>query len=385
MKKPLIQLSLSLIICLLGLIVGYYLIHTKPKIKKRKLPPHIPSVKVFLASPTDYEIEIQEFGTVRPIRTGEIVPEVSGKVFYVSPHLIKGGRFKKGEVLIRLDPRDYEAAVALAEGELREAERLLAEVESEAESSLKEWKEILGRKAPPPPLVVKRPQLAAAKARLKAAQAKLRKARLDLERTVIRAPFEGLVVEENVDVGQFVTPGMVLARIYDAQAVEVAVSLDLREIKWIEIPAFNSSRSSEALVFLEEANSYWQGKVVRAAAKADEKTRLLEVFVRVKDPFSTRPPLLPGFFVKAKIKGRRLKGVYVLPREAIKREGKGFKLYLVDDQNRLVIREAKVIYETPEKVIVQGLRPGTKVVLSPLAAPVPGMKLRPVLISPETS
>ena len=377
MRPKLIQALLVIFILFLGGLLAFYLVHTKPKLKRRKPPRHVPLVKVIQVFPRDYQVEITEFGTVRPVRIGEIVPEVSGRIIYISPSLVAGGRFRQGEALVRLDPVDYETAVALAQGELSEAERHLAEVESEAESSIKEWRDILQNKTPPPPLVAREPQLAAARARVEAARAKLRKAKADLARTVIRAPFDGLVVEENVGLGQFVSPGVVLARVYETKAMEVAVPLDERELQWLEVPGFNASKGSVAKIFLGERPAFWTGRIVRAAAKAEEKTRLLPVFVRVEDPLATKPPLLPGLFVRVVFRGKSIPKAYVLPREALHRQGKGFRVFLVNRETRLEVRRVKVAYfSRTQAVLTEGLFPGAKVIVSRLAAPIEGMKVR---------
>ncbi len=375
--KRLFQALLVLVILSLGLGLAFYLVHTKPRLKKRKPPRHIPLVEVLVVQKGDHQVEIEEFGTVYPLRTGKIVPEVSGRIIYISPHLIAGGHFRRGEVLVRLDPLDYETAVALAEGEWREAEKALAETEAAAESALHEWFQVLKKKTPPPPLVAKKPQLAAARARVEAARAKWRKAKEDLRRTVIRAPFDGLVVKADVDLGQYVNPGTVLAEVYDASAVEVRVPLERREIRWLEVPGFNAPKGSWAEVFPFLGERPWRGRVVRVAAQVDEKTRLIDVFVRIKRPFSRKPPLLPGSFVRVNFKGRLLRGVYVLPRDLLHWRKGHYEVYLVNQKGRLEVRPVKVLLFTKTKAFVrEGLYPGARVITSPLPAPVPGMEVR---------
>ncbi|NPB08791.1 MAG: efflux RND transporter periplasmic adaptor subunit [Thermodesulfobacteria bacterium] len=374
--RKIVQVLVVVIILSLGLATAFYLVHTKPRLKKRKPVRHVPLVETMAVQPADERVEIEEFGTVQPLRTGKIVPEVSGRIVYLSPNLVAGARFRRGEVLVRLDPVDYETAVALAEGELREAEKALAEIEAAAEAAVEEWYQVLKKKTPPPPLVAKEPQLAAARARVKAARAKWRKAKEDLRRTVIRAPFDGFVVKADVDLGQYVGPTTTLAEVYDASAVEVRVPLESREIRWIKVPGFNAQNGSGAEIFSPLTERPWRGRVVRAAAQADEKTRLIDVFVRVNDPFSRRPPLLPGTFVRVRIKGRLVKGVYVLPRDLLHLQKGRYEVYLVDGEGRLEIRPVEVLLFTKTRAFVRGLYPGARVITSRLPAPVPGMKVR---------
>ena len=378
-KKTFFHLLLVLLLLSVGIGGALYLLHTKPKLKKRKLRPHPPLVRVKEISPQSYRIKIEGFGTVYPLRTGQIVPEVAGRVLYVSPRLVAGGRFKKGELLLRIDPRDYEAALALAKAELEEARRQLAQIEAEAQAARTEWYEILRHKTPPSPLVLKEPQLEAAKARVLAAEAKVKKAALDLARTEIKAPFDGVVIEADVEVGQYVSLGMVLGKIYDASAVEVRVPLEAKFLPWLKIPGFNTrGEGSRALVFvrLGEREENWPGRIVRAAAKADEKTRLLDLFVRVKDPFRRHPSLLPGFFARVELWGQEYSGVFVLPRKALHLE-EGRWIVWVVEEGRLARREVEVLYFGREEALLrQGLKAGDQVVLSRLAGPFPGMKVR---------
>ena len=375
-KRVWLQLLLVCLILSLGLGLSLYLLHTKPKLARHRPKPHPPLVRVKKVFPEDYTVALEGFGTVYPRRTGEIVPEVSGKLVYVSPKLVAGGSFRAGEVLVRIDPRDYEAALALARAELKDAARALTELEAQAEAAVKEWHQLEGEESPPPPLVAKVPELEAARARLEAARAKVKKAELDLSRTVIKAPFDGLVLEAQVELGQYVSPGMVLAKVYDASAVEVRVPLEPRYLPWLFIPGFNARVGSKAQVFLRLDRQYsWPGEVVRTAAKADEKTRLLEVFVRVPRPFESEPPLLPGFFVRVTLKGRTLKKVFVLPRGAVHLEEGKWVVWLVKDE-RLRRREVTPLYFAKNEAVVRGLVSGDLVVLSRLSGPVPGMRVR---------
>ncbi len=377
-KKVLFQLVLVVLILALGGGLAFYILHTKPKLARKKPKKLIPLVSVQTVAPVDYQVRIQGFGTVYPVRTGEIVSEVAGKLVYVSPKLVAGGLFSVGEVLLKIDPRDYEAALRLAEAELRDARRNLTEIEAQAKASVEEWQKILAYQKPPPPLVAKVPQLEAAKARLEAAKAKVEKARLDLERTVIKAPFTGLVVETGVELGQYVSPGKVLAKVYEAKAVEVKVALEEHVLPWVMIPDFNvRKKGSQAKVYLRLDREYlFRGRVVRAAAKVEEKTRLLDVFVRVPHPFQSRPPLLPGFFVRVEFLGRKLKDVFVLPRGILSLEDGRWIVWIVKNE-RLIRRQVEPIYFAKDEVIIKkGLNPGEQVVVSPLAGPVPGMKVR---------
>ncbi len=370
------MLLVAMVLCF-GALVSYYIVHTKPKLPKRKPKPVIPLVKVKKLAPENYRLVVNGYGTVKALRVGNIVPEVSGRVVYLSPKLIPGGTFKRGEVLVRLDKRDYETALYLAEAELEEAKRAFEEIKAQAIAAKEEWRNVLGHKEPPPPLVAKEPQLAAAKARIAAAEAKVAKAKLDLARTVIKAPFDGIVVESHLELGQFVAKGAVLAKVYDTHAVEIAVPLEVERLSFFDIPGFNAKKGSLVKVWLNIGEEkVYPGQVVRTAAQADEKTRLINVFVRVKRPLSQKPPLLPGLFVKVEIKGHLLKNVFLVPREALYFEEGNWYLWLVKD-GVLKRKTVKVfLFQGDNAIIKEGLEPGDLLLLTRLSAPVSGMKVR---------
>ncbi|WP_456434365.1 efflux RND transporter periplasmic adaptor subunit [Thermosulfuriphilus sp.] len=381
-KKKILHLVLALVILGLGVVLSKLIISSRPKLERASKAPYIPAVEVIPAVSRTLEVEITGYGTVVPVRTGKITSQVAGKVIYIAPVLVAGGRFKAGEVLLRLDPRDYQTALALAEADLKEAEKVFSEISAEAQISEKEWAEIGRDQGPAPDLVARKPQLAAAKAKLVAARARIQQARLDLARTEIRAPFDGLVLKAQVDLGQYVRPGEILAEIYASQEVEIGVSLSLEELRWIKVPGLNVpfGQGSKATVFVKPfaEKVSWPAEVVRVAAQADEKTRLLTVFVRVKGPFDRRPPLLPGLFAEVRFKGRSLKGAFILPRRALHYAEDGdWMVYVVDDKGILHLREVEVARIEPERVVItKGLASGEKVVVSRLSGAVEGMRVR---------
>ncbi|OAG27792.1 efflux RND transporter periplasmic adaptor subunit [Thermodesulfatator autotrophicus] len=377
-KHKILQCLLVVFVLVAGFLLAHHFISTKPKVPKRKPKPFLPLVEVLSLKQQDFQVTIEGFGTVRALRAGHIVPEVSGRLIYVSPKLVPGGRFKKGEILARIDPSDYEATLALAQAELEETRRTYEEIKAQALAAKEEWYKVLGHKETPPPLVVKKPQLAAAEARIKAAQAKYEKARLDLKRTTIRAPFDGLVTEAQVELGQYVSKGALLAKVYDIKSLEVAIPLSLEEIKFLEIPGFNSKRASKAKIFLHNfSNFFWTGEVIRASARADEKTRLIDIYVRINKPFSQKIRLLPGFFVKAEFEGKILKNVIVIPRKALYFEEGKWYVWLVEE-GHLKRREIEIILFNEDKAVIRHgvLKAGENLVITKLTRPVPGMKVR---------
>ena len=230
----------------------------------------------------------------------------------------------------------------------------------------------------PPPLVAKEPQLAAAQAELEADRADLRKALLNLERTKLNAPFDGRVAEEKVDVGQYVTPGQALGTLYSTEAAEIVVPLEDEDLFWFDVPDFTSKDGRGAAVVVRASVAgrelTWSGKVVRTEGKLDERTRMINVVVRVEKPYAKKPPLVFGLFVTVDIEGRGLPSATIIPRAALHQSE---VVWVVNEDGRLHFRKVRVArIQGNEVVVVDGLEDGETVVTTPLKAVTDGMAVR---------
>jgi RND family efflux transporter MFP subunit len=278
-------------------VVGFLILTAnKPQLKKTKPPAPIPMVSAVPVQIEDVAVPIVGEGTVRPLREIQLVPQVSGPIIYASPALVDGGDFKKGEVLVRIDPADYRLAVTLARARIKETESSLKLAEEEAAAAQEEWQllneDTPGSRRKLPALVAKLPQLEAAKAKLAADRAELKKATLNLARTEMKAPFNGRVSEENVDIGQYVSTGQNLATLFSTRAAEIVVPFEDESLFWFHVPGFTpgSGPGSPAKIMARFAGRdlTWTGRVNRAEGKLDERTRMINVVVRVEKPYQTK-------------------------------------------------------------------------------------------------
>ncbi len=381
-KRRFLQFFAAIILIGLGYFGMTELKASKPQIQRRKPPPFTPVVRTTKVETKSQPIVILAEGTVEPLKEITLVPQVGGKVLYVSPALINGGEFKKGEVLLRIDPIDYQLAVTLAEAKVKDSESKLELAKEEAAAAREEWRLIKGvsskSKKKPPPLVAREPQLAAVRAKLKADRADLRKAKLHLGRTRLRAPFKGRVSHENVDIGQIVTPGQSLAGLYSIDAAEIMVPLEDKDLFWFHVPGFTEGDGPGARARVRAQvgghDLTWSGEVVRAEGKIDERTRMINVVVRVMDPYAKRPPLAPGLFAKVDIQGRQLQDVAVIPRSAVHADD---TVWVVGENGRLSFRKIKVARVQGETVLVRsGLEDGELLVISSLGAVTDGMAVQ---------
>lgn len=347
---------------------------TPPRTERKSLGPLVESLDVTAA---DVPVRVAGHGEVSARIEVELLSEVPGKVTWVHPDLRSGGRFDAGEVLLKIDDRDYALAVERSRAAVARARTSLEREQAEADAALAEWRELHGDDAPPD-LLVRGPQIRQARAELAAAEADLATAELNLGRTRLSLPFHGIVVSENVSPGQFVASGRALATVYGTDAVEVRVPLADAELAWFDVAA-----RPEAEVRSEVAGGTWTwaGTVERLEGRVDPRSRMVHVVVAIEDPFDSpngRPPLLPGTFVDIEIAGRTLEDVVQLPRYALRDGGFVWTARPTDgtESTNLRVRDVEVVRSDRRHAFVRGLDPGERVITSALDAAVDGMAVR---------
>lgn len=373
------------VVFLLAGLGGAALLASSRKTPERQERPVLgPLVEVISATRSSVDTIVRGTGEVRARTTVEIVPQVTGMVIEVHPSLVPGGHFAAGETLVVIEPRDYELAVERAQAAVARAAVSLEREQAEAEVALQEWNALNPGEEPSSGLVIREPQVRQAEAELAAADADLAVARLNLERTRISLPFDGIVVSENVDLGQFATVGRTLATAYGTDEVEVRVPLAERELSWFRFPQRGSGTGPEARVITTFGgpDQAWHGRVVRMEAQVDPTSRMVPVVVSIRDPFKTdgnRLPLIPGSFVQVEIHGGTLEDVISLPRHAIH---DGDTAWVVDGDT-LHIREVQIARkDLSTAFIIEGIDNDEQVVVSSLDAVTDGMIVRAVAAEP---
>ncbi len=380
MKRRLWQALAVLLVLGLGAAFSLYLVLSKPRPRPIQRPRAALVVRTVVVKPQRYTYTVETTGTVVTPRQTELASEVAGKILEVSPRLLPGEVVRKGELLVRIDPTDYRAAVARAEAELREAERVLAELSAEAERSVAEW-QALHPATPPPPLVAREPELSAARARVLAARAALRKARADLRRTEIRAPYRARILEVHVETGSYASPGKVLAVLYPLSGIEIYAPIADHFLPYLRVPGLNVPQKApgsraEVLWELGRRVLRYRARVVRAGGAVEEKTRLLPLYLRLEEE-PEESPLLPGTFVTVRLFGPDFPRAFVLPREALHRfRGRPF-LWIVNSRGKLEKREVILLKEDEKAIVVlSGLEEGERVVVQRLPGAVEGLPVR---------
>ena len=328
----------------------------------------VTSVEVLTVQPESVQLTVRSQGTVLPRTESDLSAEVSGRIIGVADNFRAGGSFQAGDVLVKIDPADYEAAVAASRAELANAELALAQETALAEQAAADWA-ALGQ-GEPSDLTLRKPQLAQAKAAIESARANLKRAERDLARTELTAPFDGRVLSTSADLGQFISavPAAPVARIFATDRAEVRLPVTAREAERLEIR--DRHQRPIALQKANTANSpTWTARFARMEATIDPETRLLYVVAALDAPFEPTAehpePLRRGQFVTAEIEGRALSKAHVLPRYALRGSD---TVYLVTSRNTLETRRVEIAQSDAERVIItDGLEPGDRIVTSPIA------------------
>ncbi|MEE4246241.1 MAG: efflux RND transporter periplasmic adaptor subunit [Kangiellaceae bacterium] len=375
---------------LLGLaVVAFVVLAIGALFSSRPVPPKkpvvvkAPVVEVMIPTPETYQFSVESLGVVQPRTETTLVTEVTGLVEKVSEKFFAGGYFKKGEVLLTIDPTDYQVAVEQAKARLTSANAQLAQEQARAEQALKEW-DLTGRSRENAPLLaLRKPFLLEAEANVQSAKADLKNAERKLDRTVIRAPYDGMVKEKRADVGQFVSMGTALGVTFAVDFAEVRLPLTDEDLAFIDVPTWNENSVNPKVqlvaTYAGKPNT-WSAELVRMEGVVDETSRVHYAVARINDPYAVDPanrdnkPLKVGTFVTAQIQGIEVDGVIRIPRDVFRELD---KVVVADANRELHIRSLDIIRSEAQYVYVrQGLEQGDQVVLTAMESPVQGMKLR---------
>lgn len=378
------QLRISLAVLGIALALGALLMLTRPVLQPQASERAAIAVRVETARPRDIPLEVHSQGSVQPRAETSLVPEVPGRVVWISPELHPGGHILDGELLLRLQDDDYRIAVGAAEAGLMRAraEAEFARFEAERLGALR-VRDLTSRSQAENAVRAQR----VAESVVKEAEVALERARLDLGRTAIRAPFTGRVRSERVDLGQAVNRGDVLAMVYATDVVEIRLPITDAQLAYLD-PALGKGMGPiedgpEVRVEADYGGTrrVWQGRIVRTEAELDARSRMVHVVARVGNVEGTEAVSLPvGLFVEAGIRGQVARGVIALPRQALR---EGNRVLVIDAEDRLRWRDVTLLRAERERILVSGgLSPGERVCVSPLQIVVEGMRVRPVDDSP---
>ncbi len=406
-------IGLCILIAGISVSVLFWKLRTTPQADDS--PPPGPLVETIHLKTQDVNVVVQGHGTVRAKTRAQILAEVGGRIEYVSPQLTAGGFFEAGQTLLRIDAADYELALSQAEARVAEASAAIevaraaiqdreaalenARIEADQIQELFDAgaankreldRAVSARKQAEAQLSSAEAQLVSAQAAKQAAEVAAQKARVDLGRVDVEMPFDGRVLTENIDPGQYVNPSTVLAEVYGLEAVEVVVPLEDAKLKWLDVPLTPGAASrmnwsdfprvAVAATFAGEPVQ-WEGRAVRIEGQLDPMSRVVRVVVEVREPYtsgSERPPLMPGTFVDVDIQGQVIHDAVAVPRHAVHQ---GDVVWVIE-QGKLRIQPVSIVRsDRTSAYITEGLPVTAEVIVSQLDTVTDGMRVRAVSAS----
>lgn len=376
------KLIIPALVVLASIFGAVTLMATAPKLEPSAVEPVAATVRVVEVHPQPVQLSVHSQGTVVPNTETELIPEVSGRVVWMSPSLVTGGYFEEDEVLLRLEANDYQSALDRSRANLARAEAEFehASFEFQRLKSL-ETRQLASRSQ----MENSQRAFRVAEAAMQDAQAGFEQSRRDLERTEIKAPFNGLVRREAVDIGQFVSRGAAIGTVYASDQAEVRLPIADRQLAFLNLPVGHRGElplDAQPNVTLSAMYAgrklTWQGKIVRTEAQIDTASRMVHVIARVSNE-NQETPLSVGLFVNADIEGLLAQDVVVLPRNSLRN---GNRVLVVDAEDRLHFRTIEPLRLYQDEVLIRsGLKSGERVCISPLQTAIEGMPVNPVLES----
>jgi membrane fusion protein, multidrug efflux system len=377
----LLKITLPLLLLIAGIGGSWWLIGHKQaadetNIKKIKHEP--PTVTVITAKQEMLRMDVLTQGVVAPKIEIALVAEVSGKVIKAHPAFAAGGYFKKGDILLTVDTRDYQFAVTRAHADVAEAYKELLREREEALQAKEEWQALGSGKASD--YVLHRPQLKEREAKLTAAQADLAAAQLQLERCRLLAPFNGWIRDKRVSPGQYLNAGEKIAQLYADDSAEVRLPIASDQLEFLALPSQENTAMNWPEVMLTarfgKKEHHWQGRLVRTSSDLNDKNAMLYAVADIPNAFKAhdkQAPLMPGLFVQASISGIERFDLLSLPKSAL---FGGNQVYSVTNENRLHLHSVDILRNDKGRIIIaKGISSGDRIVIDGIDLPVNGIKV----------
>ncbi len=372
---------LCLVIIAAGALGAIVLIRTAPKSQKRPPQQLAPLVSIQQVFPDSRRVVVQAMGSVVPERDLTLKARVAGEIVQLHPEFTEGGIIGKGQMILRIDDEDYRLLVAQKQRAVADADYNLQLEMGRQDIARHEWALLNGGNPEPgadADLALRKPHLEKARSDLAGAQAELKAAQLQLERTRIISPFNAIVRSTLVEKGSMIAAQETLATLAGTDEYWVQASVPVDRLQWIRIP--DDHRQSGALAeIIYQGEARRQGQVKKLLSDLETEGRMARLVIAVPDPLGLKAPtrdlpsMIIGEYVRVEIQGRMIDGAFRLPRAALR---DSTHVWVAGKDDRLEIRQVRTIWRDMHTVLLkEGLQSGDRVIVSDLAAPVPGMAL----------
>ena len=375
-----LKILLPIVVIVFAVLAALALFAARTPAAQQPAPAPTLLVDVAQAKREQVTFVVRSQGVVAPRTRTTLVSEVSGLIVEVSPAFVAGGFFAKDDVLVRIDPRNYQTALKRATATVAQARTRVATENALAGYAYEDWERLRSLEAadrPASDLTLRKPQLAEAVAQLESAEADFEKATGDLGRTVIRAPYDGMVREKRADIGQFVNTGTPVAETFATDYAEVRLPVPQKELSYLDVPGRDGEATLPVALTAELGGKEhtWQAQIVRSEGVFDADTRALHLVAQVDDPYAAGvEPLRIGTFVSAAIEGRNGGKLFVIPRHSLER---GRTLWIVAKDMTIRPRDVDILRADEGYAYVDaGLTDGERYTVTPPENSLPGVRVR---------
>jgi RND family efflux transporter MFP subunit len=384
-KQKVIAAIIIAAILTCGWFISQGLLRTKPEVHRRQPAKMKTVVRLLELKSADLALKIEAMGTTIASQQLDLKPRVSGRVVEVSPQLVPGSQLKKSAFILKIDDQDFKLALERSKNNLQKASmdlRLEQGNQKVARRELDLLREYSssGLSNAPLDLALRKPQLAKATAAEAAARTEVEQEKLNLNRTILRMPFNGVVLEKNVSVGTQLSPQTTVATFAGTDEFWIRVSIPRNDLADILLPSAKSEQIPVTLLptpWNGDTDKTWQGTVLRLLPDVDPRGLMARLLISVKNPLLQNRdyPLLLGTMVKVLLPGKTIAACFAIPRRAVRSDQ---SVLLADMRNKLEIRPVTVDrMDGSLAYITSGLHSGERLIVSPVPAPITGMKLSP--------
>jgi RND family efflux transporter MFP subunit len=367
------QILVPIVILIAGILIFMLFSSMKKPPEEKEEIDNTPIVAVEEISVAPMTLQVESYGIVKPKYETELVAQISGQVVELSDTFVRGGFVKKGQLLARIDPNDYEAALIDAEATMASARASLETERAQGRVAEQEWKRITDTS--PTELSLRKPQLAQEIARVKSAQASILRAKRNLERTEVRAPYDAMIESRNVGLGSFVSMGSMVGKLLGTGVAEVRLPVADNQLEFLVAHGKNAKVNLVGTFAGKE--TIWSAHIARNEGVIDSQSRMSYLVAEIHDPYALTAnndvtPIRYGSYVNAKILGLEIAQATSVPRHLVE---KG-RVAILDSESKLHYSAIDIVRQDGRNVIISnGLVDGDQLIVSALDYPIDGMKL----------
>jgi RND family efflux transporter MFP subunit len=333
-----------------------------------------PIVAISNISISPMVLKVSSYGMVKPKYETELIAQVNGEIVELNEVFVRGGFVKKNQLLARIDPSDYQAALIDAQASMATAKAALEKELAQGKVAEREWKKMTDTS--PTELSLRKPQLAQELARVKAAQASVLRAERNLERTEIRSPYDAMVDSRDIGLGSFVGVGSKIGHVLATKIAEIRLPIADNQLEFLNDQGIGAKVN---LVAVFAGKSWqWDAKIVRSEGVVDSKSRMGYLVAELIDPYlldsnnNMQAPLRFGSYVNAQVMGKNIAQATLVPRHLLSNG----KVAILDEDSKLLYVAIDIVRQQGNDVVVaNGLADGDRLIISALDYPVDGMKL----------